>query len=328
MNSKTASSKGIVMVYKLVIFILMLILFDFLIGKAIQYSFSKQDSGALYRTTYSMDSTTAEILIFGSSKANHSYDTRIFRQLMPNLSSYNCGNDGSSIFYHYAVLKTILKRYLPKIIILDFVPGEFRLVPGHYEKLSYLLPFVNNHKEIREIVLLKSRYENIKLLSKVYPYNSLLVSIVGGMLNIHSTGQFADNGYVPLEGEWEADLETYYPGNNELLDSNKIYYFQAFLDECIKADIKLYICSSPGFIDLRNGDKSIVYGKKLAMEREVPYYDYSIDTTFINHRYLFRDIAHLNYLGAEKFTKNLISKKIIPEIASKNNNIMHEDYWK
>jgi hypothetical protein len=292
---------------KILAFLIIYILIDYSIGGMIQYLFSKQKSGALYRTSYSMGKTTADILIFGASKANHSYNTEVFRKLMPDFTSYNSGNDGSSIFYHYTILKTVLKRYSPKIIILDFVPGEFRLVPGHYEKLSYLLPFVNDHREVRPMISLKSPYERIKLLSKIYPYNSLLLSIVGGVLNIHSTDDVEDDGYVALEGEWESAIKIDSLGYEYPLDKNKIDYFEEFIDDCLEAKVKLIISCAPSFVIKSQPDYSVSIGKEIAENKNIKFYDYTNDKNFINYPKLFRDIAHLNNNGAKKFTKILIT---------------------
>ena len=61
------------------------------------------------------------------------------------------------------MLKGVLKRYSPKIIILDIVNKEFQKNADSYEKISPLLPYYNSHPEIRSIVQLRSRYEKHKL---------------------------------------------------------------------------------------------------------------------------------------------------------------------
>ena len=44
------------------------------------------------------------------------------------LSFYNAGRDGNFMFYHLAVLKGVLNRYSPKIVILDFVAEELHKI--------------------------------------------------------------------------------------------------------------------------------------------------------------------------------------------------------
>ena len=96
------------------------------------------------------------------------------------LSFYNAGRDGNFMFYHLAVLKGVLNRYSPKIVILDFVAEEFAQNQYSYDRLSSLLPYYKSHPEMRSIINLKSKYEKIKLLSQIYPYNSLMLTIAVG----------------------------------------------------------------------------------------------------------------------------------------------------
>ena len=58
--------------YLIIISIGFLIVFagDFLIGKTLKYFYFKASSGLFQRTTYSIEKTEADILIFGSSRAN------------------------------------------------------------------------------------------------------------------------------------------------------------------------------------------------------------------------------------------------------------------
>jgi hypothetical protein len=96
----------------LFVFIIVMIM-DFGIGRVLKAFYFKQTSGIDYRTTYSIDKTRADVLIFGSSTAIHDYIPGTIEKRL-NLSTYNVGRDGISILYDYAVLKTILKRYTPK----------------------------------------------------------------------------------------------------------------------------------------------------------------------------------------------------------------------
>jgi len=95
------------------IFIIILIISDFLIGKTLRYIYFNETSGLDYRTTFAIDSTKADIIVFGASRANHHYVPTIFQDSL-KMTFYDVGRDGQSIFYHLAILKAILKRYTPK----------------------------------------------------------------------------------------------------------------------------------------------------------------------------------------------------------------------
>src|SRR5665647_758185 len=132
---------------KLFLFLIIVFFLDYTIGNILKYLYSKQESGFLYRTTYSIDSTKADILIFGASRANHHYYPQAFENRL-HMSCYNTGRDGNSIFYHFAILQAILKRYSPKVAILDFSREEFKRDQESYDRLSSLLPYYYDHPEM------------------------------------------------------------------------------------------------------------------------------------------------------------------------------------
>ena len=114
----------------------LVIIGDYAVGSALEYFYFKTSSGLLQRTTFALEETEADILIFGSSRANHHYDTKIIEDAS-GLSAYNTGRDGNYIFFQNALLKSILKRYNPKQIILDF-SGTFEHGREDYDRLSSL----------------------------------------------------------------------------------------------------------------------------------------------------------------------------------------------
>lgn len=285
-------------------------LVDFAIGSILKYLYFKQESGMLYRTTYSMEQTRADLLIFGSSTANHNYDTEIFEKKL-NLSCYNAGRDASSIFYSTAILKSVLKRHAPKIIILNLDVDQFSINELSYDRISSLLPYYESHPEIRSIIELKSSYEKLKLLSKIYPYNSYILSIVVGNTQFNKTRRSDINGYVPLLKTWNEPIN-HLKFEEVKLDSNKIHTFQSFIYDCIKAKVQLYIVRPPYFINSDYVSNSTILALKTANKYHIPFLDYYKDTSIISHSSLFADISHLNDQGARKFS-NLVSDRIIAE---------------
>lgn len=296
---------------KLLVLFITLVFLDFIIGSLLNIFYFKQESGLQYRTTYSIEKTTADLLIFGSSTANHNYHPGIFEKRL-NMSFYNVGRDGNSIFYDYAVLKGILKRYSPKIVILDFGDDEFNKGDGSYDRLSSLLPYYKTHPEIRSIIDLKSPYEKFKLLSFIYPYNSSIFTIAVGNAAFNKIRRGDLNGYIPLTNVWDESIKD---GNTLLKyesDSNKIKTFEYFIRDCLYSKIELYIVCSPIFIKPNYVSNSIVLGKKIANKYNLQFFDYSKDTMFLNHPKLFADVGHLNDEGAKVF-----SDKVIDSILNK-----------
>ena len=303
---------------KLFVLFITVVLLDFSIGSLLKIFYFRQQSGLLFRTTYSIEKTTADILIFGSSTATHNYHPKLFENRL-NMSVYNVGSDGVPIFYHYAVLKAVLKRYTPKIVICDFDVHEFSREQESYDRLSCLLPYYQSHPEIRSIVDLKSPYEKIKLLSKIYPYNSAIFTISVGNAEFNKKRRGDINGYVPLTNVRTEPINDGSTFINYALDSNKIKIYECFIKDCINSNIELYIVCSPLFIKPNYISNSVVAGKKIAAKYNVRFFDFSKDSAILNSPNMFADIGHLNNRGAEVFSNRVMDSMATP---SKNLSII------
>jgi hypothetical protein len=296
---------------KLFIFISIIIIFDFVIGAVLKILYHKQESGWLYRTSYAIDSTKADVLVFGDSRANHHYCPAPFEKRM-HLSYYNVGSEGYPIFYHYAILCGVLKRYSPKIIILDFSHGEFKKSTKSYDRISALLPYYETHPEIRPIIQIKGPYEKYKLLSKIYPYNSLVYSIAIGNSEFNKGRRNNDDkqGYVPLKNVWKKPIAADSTYKKYEIDSVKINIFKSFIKDCNDNNIKLFVICSPYFINFKYIDTSMNLAKEITKQMKVPFYDFSNTNTFSNNADLFSDIIHLNFKGSRIYTDMVIDKMI------------------
>jgi hypothetical protein len=281
---------------------------DRITGNLLEYQYFKAKSGVISRINYSMNGTSEDLLVFGTSRANHHYDSKIFEDSL-SLSVYNTGKEGHKIFYQIAILKAVLKRYKPRQIILDFA-GTFEFKQKDYDRLSTLLPYYDTNPEIRDIILLKSKTENLKiLLSKLYRYNSQIITIIFSSLELNSkkkNQKKSYNGYVPLFGEFKNPKEsTNFPLKFEV-DQNKIDAFTDFIHLCKKNDIPLTIINSPLFFEIPK-KQTIKLVEEICLEENIEFLDFSSDKSFIGKRELFKDKDHLNNTGAEYFTNKVIS---------------------
>ena len=304
---KSGSQKFLV---KLCIFFILLFVLDFIIGSSLNIFYFKQKVGFLYRTTYAIEKTREDVLIFGSSAATHDYYTSIFEEQL-KMSSYNVGIDGNSIFYDYAILKLLLKRYHPKIIVLDFDINELKKTKESYERLSSLLPYYKNYPEVRSIIDLKSPDEKIKLLSKIYPYNSTIFSIISGnikLFNIEYLNKrqekkdFNIKGYFPLTTVWDKPLKADSSSINYETDSNKVKMYTSFITDCINSKVELYIVCAPVYIKQNYVNPSVILGRAIANKYNIKFWDYSADSEILSNSKLFADIPHLNESGAKIFS--------------------------
>lgn len=297
------SLKGFLL--KLLAFFVLVFIVDRAIGYLLRKYYFKQQSGYNYQSTYAIDKTEANILILGSSRAADLLNPDLFEQHF-NMSCYNAGKLGYPLFYHYAVLKAALKRYVPKIVILSFDAGNFSVRVDAYDKLSGLLPYYSYHPEIRPLVELKGPYEKIKLLSDIYPYNSLLLPIISGNSEFSKIKFATIKGYAPLKNVIRGPLIKFDYTAEKELDTVKIRTYRAFIEDCLKANIKVYVICPPYMINSTGIDRSITEGKRIAQEYHVNFFDYTTDSFYLARPELFADFRHLNEKGVEIFSRSVI----------------------
>jgi len=252
-----------------------------------------------------METTRADILVFGSSRANHHYIPEAFEDSL-RMTFYNTGRDNTGIRFQIGVLKSLLKRYTPKLIILDYY--------GNFDKnnivndIPSLLPYYRTHEEVRKIIESNSTFERAKLLSEIYPFNSQISSIIIGNLEINKKRYSDDKGYVPLFNQWQAKLDSINIEKTYPIDSSKIYYLREFINLAKKSGAKVFVIYSPIYQYYKMSQEIVICNDICKIEN-VPFWDFSKDTLFLNHGHLFYDFDHLNQNGAKIFS-NIIVEKI------------------
>ncbi|MFC7523365.1 hypothetical protein ACFQRK_05390 [Parapedobacter sp. GCM10030251] len=300
---------------RLLIFILLVVAVDRIGGFVLKKLYFSQEKGQFSQITYSLDSTTHDVLVFGSSRAIRHYSPAILSEKLKK-SVYNVGMDGQMIPYYAALQEVILNRYTPKMIILDVTPWELNAGEAKYHKLSALLPYVDEHPELLKYVSYSSDLEPVKLYSHIYPYNS---SLFIGLYNFLLKNKLPDyaNGYLPLErsmGEkgfkiqkanavHEAAAEE---KQKDIYDEKAIALLRQFLRKAEEKNIKTLVVVSPViFSNSFNSTKLQKLRDIVADYPAVKFYDYSQDTNYTDKFQLYADIFHLNKKGAERYSSEL-----------------------
>ena len=298
---------------RVISFLVLVIVADKITGSILNYLYRGQKSGWDYETKYSIENAKADVLIFGASRAQQQYIPLSIEDSL-HMTCYNVGRDGTPFFYHYAVLQGVLKRYTPKIIILDCEYGVLKNSSSSYDRLSCLLPLYKDHPEIRPVVELRSPFEKYKLLSRTYPYNSLIFKIAAGNLESSKAKNETIKGYLKLTRSLNEPIKTIdYTFDKYELDSLKVKMLQSFIDDCKQRNIKLFLICSPYYINSIGTDHSLEIVKEKAKENYLDYLDYSKDQYFERSPQLFDDTVHVNFTGAKIFSAIVagdIKKKI------------------
>jgi hypothetical protein len=299
--------------FKILVFILLILITDQIGGLFLRKLYFTQKAGSNHALIYSFKECKADILIFGASQALHNYDPRILSDSL-KMSCYNAGQDGGhSILLQYAQIKVITERYNPKIIILDFQPNLIVRYPGDYDRLAILLPFYKDYPEIRPLILLHSPYEKIKLVSAIYPFNSNILNIIRFNTNTSAAKKKDIEGYVPLKEVMAFDNSK--PGTiidaPVVIDSNKVNALTGIIQICKKKNIALYIVSSPIYHAANEKTHPITPAAQVSLsiiyQNNVNYIDLSFDSAYAGKMSWFKDKAHLNEVGANRFSSTIAS---------------------
>jgi hypothetical protein len=307
---------------KIVVFLVCLILADQIVGFILRKLYFHEKTGQHYALNYVLRKCSADVLIFGSSRAVHHYDSRIISNKL-QMSCYNAGVDGGhSIILPYAQIKVITKRYLPKVIIIELDPNQLVHYLQDYDRLSILLPYYAEFPELRSVIEIRGPFEKVKLLSAIYPFNSGIINSIRLFLNIKTENIKDYNGYFPiLNREMNASMgkgESEY-STNAIIDSNMVDALKSIICICKEKNITLIVVNSPIYHDTNYVKRTLTPAGRLALDilnqNKIKYYDFTYDTTFSGHMEWFADINHLNEHGAKIFT-NLVADKIINDNTS------------
>lgn len=286
-----------IFIYKLLVFLLCFFCLDQLSGLAFKKLYNHVKSGAIFSTNYALRKSNEDLLIFGGSEVvNGLISNQISDSL--EMTCYNLGRYGQNIYYQYAILKELLKRNHPKIILIS----TFVLYETEKPEIGALYPYYYDYQSIRGIINVIEPDAKYKLWIKSYAYNSLIINVLQG--NIREESE--TNGYIPI---FEADknmqlISTPFKIN---FSDRTLIFFEKFINACIKANSQVYVIFTPRYFEKNDiGEKRKI--RALLKEYSVEYFDFATDTTFLNHPELFRDNHHLNNQGAFVFTKLIVDK--------------------
>jgi len=289
--------------YKLLILLAIMFVVDRVGGSIMAYYFEKEPQGDAAAFSHAIENPKEDILIYGSSRAMHTYDPRVFRKEL-GLSCFNCGRNASTIIYHAAILPSALDRQgpPPQAIVLDITPKELSWRGGEDGNdilASMILPYVNKNKNFERLANDLFPRELIKAkVSKLYPYNSMILSIIR---NYSSQSSYNIAGYVPLFGT-KASRQPISLNLNAEVDDYAKDKFEFFIREITKRHIPLYVIISPAYVNPAPDTKSEIVTKEILARYNVPLWDFSVDTLFRKRKY-FYDNVHLNEKGAAVFSE-------------------------
>ncbi|MEZ5045655.1 MAG: hypothetical protein R2831_01540 [Chitinophagaceae bacterium] len=306
-------------IIKSILLLFSLFVLDRVVAFVLEKFFYKQYHGDDYVSIQLFDSTQADILILGSSRASHHYIPDTITKYTSH-SVYNGGRDNMGIHYIYSALNIVSKRYKPQYVILDLIPHAF--LKGNQDQEHYfatqiatLLPFAQKHSSIYEDVKkLNPREYYISKLSKAYAYNGLLGTIAQNAFT--HFGHTQEKGYEPLSGS--IDSATYtkaifpYPATDISIDSTAFQYLEKCIALCLKNNMKPILCFSPNYFPSPSYAALMQHFETIVQKHHIALFDFSHNEQFTLHPLWFYDELHLNHAGASVYSKILIDRNVFP----------------
>ncbi|MET2984895.1 hypothetical protein [Aureibaculum conchae] len=292
----------------LLTFIIIIFFIDYGCGILMEKEFKKinfSDYGTINKNL----KVNAEVVVLGSSRAQHHYNPHELSKILDN-SCYNLGLGGNGVFYNYAILKEIIKNTPPKAVVLDLSPNVI-IDEKSYTKLNLFLPYYSNNDAFKEIIELNPKFSKLELISNLYIYNSTIYHILRSINKIDSIDN--ELGYKPLEGIIDVNNFAPYHLENEKMGDNKTKYLLKIIALCKENKIKLVSVISPTYLKFDRSNTIINKLDSILKTNDVKLYDFSDYPEFYKKQIFFKDQLHLNKEGANLFSKS-IAKVIRTEL--------------
>jgi hypothetical protein len=264
--------------------------------------------GDYLKIDYLMNKADEDMIILGSSLPINALVPQIIEDSL-GISCFNGGCSSQNFPFFQCMVECILNRYKPRCIVLAMRTqelaitdmGRFNLLTPYYHtgntSIDYFLDQENGKK-------------NIFLQSNLYRYNTIGWRIL--LSSIQSDDEIGQKGYMPHAVPKYApilnDRSRYASYYRHLNPVNEQCYLK-IIELCKQANVQLIVVLPPVYMKLpENGCPMEVRAlEKLCKEHHVPFINDSQSSFFLQHPDLFYDNRHLNYQGAEVYTKMFIS---------------------
>ena len=291
--------KGFIL--KIALFFVIVAAVDFLMGKCFDAMASLSTQTDFGRDNHICNIGTEDVLVIGSSRGLHHYNTDLMTDSL-GMACYNCSEDGQGILLNYGRLLMFRERHEPKLVIYDLEPAYDMFTYNNQQFIKWLKPHCDRNG-IMDIITAVDKNEKYKLLSSLYRYNTEFYTLFEEMM--HLGNQSGGSGFQPLSGnldEWKKTVK--YPPSSMQVDSLKYHYFEQMLQSFDKDRIVVVV--SPAW----NGkDKRLFKStEELCRKYDISFLDYSNDPKYVHQDKYFNDVLHLNEVGADEFTREIIAQ--------------------
>lgn len=286
---------------RIIVFFVAIALIDIFFGKCCDYMYEHSKSGDSHKINYAIRECNADILIMGSSRANHHYNPQIISDSL-GLSCYNLGIDGSGAILMDGFYRLITQRYVPKFIIYELTPSfDLYKYAGDANNTRYLSQLKPYYREdcLRQLFDDVDGRERLKLYSGLYRYNTSCLNLFRSFIG-HTA--IEGNGFLPLNGVM-SDYKPFEVDTDSKIDSLKVKYYKQFIHDCKENGTKLLFVVSPRYAATTSIEYQPLFD--ICKQEKCEVLDYYCHPSFVSTKKFFNDSYHLNDVGAAEFTKTI-----------------------
>ena len=187
-----------------------------------------------------------QIAISGSSRARNHYVADSMEQYLGR-RVHNFGHGGQfSSIYQYVVTQLVLEEATPEVWVIE---ADARLYRGNDGRVAELLPYTAENAAIRNAVHGSAPLARLKGWSRLYPYNSLAMSIARARLS--SPKRVKHGGFRPLRESLADRKRAIDPLTERAMfppvDREKLEYLARMVNELRGRGVRLIAVRSPFF---------------------------------------------------------------------------------
>lgn len=282
-----------------VIFLALIFSLDFIFGNIFEYYFFRIRSGDDYRCINILNSLEPDVLILGSSRASHHYNTVLLSDTL-HLTCYNGGRDGHYFLYNAILAMSLLERYSPKLLVFDIEALQLSdsLPKGEY--LTDFLPYYDRNAVLRSAIDTIYPYSRLVSFSKLIRYNSKLLSTLKGLI-IHEDLDVS-KGFQPLYGSMKGiNKVPNLPVLPQVSQFNE-KILQSLINRAKQSKTNLVFVQSPRYLAYSN-----LLLRDCIEENGGTFLETDCNQSFLSKPHYFKDPPHLNLQGANVFTRKIVA---------------------
>lgn len=273
---------------------------DLAVGFAGDYMVQHARGGTTKEFNDLLMNDSHDILVLGSSRALHHYDTPFLSDTL-GLDVYNAGHKGNGIILADGILEMVLRHSVPRLVVCDVEPAYdiYEYDDDHDRRyLSSLKPYWR-FPEISRIFKDVSKKEWLKVHSGLYRFNTSIITLAvdHSFVRAESSG-----GFSPLSGSLK-QAEAAKTNLEKAVDSLKLYHVERLIKAAQKKSVPLVFIASPksGVDDSRE----LAPVKTICARYGVPFLDFYAASDYAAPYEWFQDPVHLNAVGARHFSADI-----------------------